>query len=116
MKAYRVILIVLGCLIVTAVGFTVVWINLPVSVKYAGEIRSGNSLAAEIEAYKLKNDVLPESNDWEVQESWGIPEKNLGWKPAYEKIDENSFLLIYSEGFDGPYLTYESKTKTWALK
>ena len=36
--------------------------------------------------------------------------------PAYQKISEDEFTLTFIQGFDGPYMTYYSKTKIWEMK
>jgi hypothetical protein len=40
----------------------------------------------------------------------------LATNPEYQKINEKDFKLIFVKGFDGPYLTYNSKTKDWTIK
>lgn len=41
--------------------------------------------------------------------------KMLGTDPAYSKISDSEFELIYLEGFDGPYLIYGSKSGDWKM-
>jgi len=41
---------------------------------------------------------------------------DLGTQPAYEKKTASSYKLVFLEGFDGPYLTYESDKAKWVIE
>ncbi len=68
-----------------------------------------------IKEYEKLNNTLPESNNWKTLTKFGFINETLGTKPAYEKINDNEFELIYLYGFDGPYLLYNSKSEKWKV-
>jgi hypothetical protein len=94
----------------------VVWIKLPNSLKYYNAIELGNKFAKNIETYNKQNKQLPEEMDWETLKRLNKSEVYETWWPTYQKSDEQNFTLTFIEGFDGPYLTYDSKTKKWEKK
>lgn len=96
----------------------IVWIGynkLPVEITRKNDIRFGNELILKIENFQNKNFKLPSTNDWKVLEQLGFRTVMLGTEPTYQKICNNEYELIYTEGFDGPYLLYNSKSKKWKM-
>ena len=94
----------------------VIWIKLPTNLKYYNEIELGNNFAENIETYKQQNRQLPEEMDWNTLEGLNKSEAYETWWPTYQKIDDKQFTLTFIEGFDRPYLTYDSRTKKWEKK
>lgn len=90
----------------------VVYCNLPIEITHKSDITYGNSLIENINSYKAENKKLPENEDWETLEKLGFRFENLGANPYYE-TDGHQFELVFIEGFDGPYLMWDSEEKEW---
>lgn len=95
-----------------AVTGWVIWLNLPFGINRYADIQLGNRIIANIESYKRVKG-LPDSNDWETLRTLGFRDKVDFLEPNYQKINENTFELVFLEGFDGPYLLWNSKERTW---
>jgi hypothetical protein len=93
-----------------------VWNNLPLSIRNYSETNFGNRLVENIQKYKISNSKLPNNGDWKTLENLDFEMTELATNPEYQKINEKDFKLIFVKGFDGPYLTYNSKTKDWTIK
>ena len=106
------ILIILTILIIL---FGLIYFNLPTEITRKSDIEFGNKIVENIKEYQKLNNTSPESDNWETLAKFGFINEMLGTKPAYEKINDNEFELIYLEGFDGPYLLYNSKSKKWKV-
>lgn len=92
-----------------------IYFNLPFELTRKADIDFGNSLVSNIEQYSKDKNGLPETDDWRVLEDLGFKTEMLGTDPSYQKINENEFELIFLEGFDGPYLVYNSKSNIWSI-
>ncbi|MEJ8801031.1 hypothetical protein [Pontibacter sp. H249] len=102
-------------LLILIVGFTIWW-NMPCQVQRSEEIETGNILVSSLQDYQEKNGILPETGDWKALEEIGFDVQETGTIPDYQKKSDTTFSLIYLEGFDGPYLTYESEKGEWTIK
>lgn len=91
----------------------ILYIKLPVSITRKADIKFGNELAQKIDNEYLRTKKLPKNNDWETLKKLGFKFNDEVCTPAYSKINNNEYELIYIEGFDPPYLLYNSKTKKW---
>lgn len=89
----------------------ILYIKLPVSITRKADIKFGNELAQKIDNEYLRTKKLPKNNDWETLKKLGFKFNDEVCTPAYSKINNNEYELIYIEGFDPPYLLYNSKTK-----
>ena len=58
---------------------------------------------------------LPEDDDWDSLGQLGFELGNFGIRPDYTKLNEDEFELVYPDGFDGPYLMFNSKSGQWKL-
>ncbi len=92
-----------------------IYFNLPFEITRKSDINFGNELAVKIEQFKKENNELPKTDDWKNLEELGFKIEMLGTDPSYQKINENEFELIFLEGFDGPYLMYNCKSKNWTM-
>ncbi|HEY4628368.1 MAG TPA: hypothetical protein VIH02_03720 [Flavobacterium sp.] len=90
----------------------IIWWNLPVSINRYSDINFGNEIIYKIEAYKKANG-LPENNDWKTLKKFDFRENMVGFEPEYSKLDNETFEIIFLEGFDGPYLMWNSKERKW---
>jgi hypothetical protein len=88
---------------------------LPIEITRRNDIKFGNELIIKIQDYKNKNSHLPLNYDDKTLEQLGFKIEMLGTEPSYLKISENEYQLIFYEGFDGPYLLYNSKSKKWKI-
>lgn len=105
-------------LIIIAILCPIVWViyrTLPLEITRKSDIEFGKKLINKIEIYKEEYSSLPLSGDWELLKHLGFKLTELGTEPTYSKIDENEYELIYLEGFDGPYLLYNSKENKWKI-
>ena len=110
-KFSKVLIFLIG-LIVLTIGAFIVWWNLPVTINRRSDIAFGNSLIKKIEQYKRQHG-LPETTDWKTLKELGFIDKGDFFVPDYQKINDTIFELTYLEGFDGPYLLWNSKERHW---
>lgn len=103
-------------IIVSLVGLIIMWFNLPINIRYANKIYCGNKFVENIRLYEKANKRLPNKDEWEVLEKLNPLKPYKTFYPDYLKIDDTNFVLTYLEGFDSPYLTYDSITKKWEMK
>jgi len=89
-----------------------IWWNLPLSINRSSDIKLGEHLIQNIESYQKQNG-LPDNNDWETLKKIGFRDRIDFLQPEYSKLNENEFELIFLEGFDGPYLMWNSTEKKW---
>ncbi len=94
------------------VGSYFIWWNLPLSINRSSDIKLGEHIIQNIDSYQKQNG-LPDNNDWETLKKFGFRDRIDFLQPEYNKINENEFELIYLEGFDGPYLMWNSTEKKW---
>lgn len=105
-------------LIITPIVLIVIgliYFNLPFEITRKADIDFGNELVSKIEYFGKENNKLPETDDWKVLDELGFKTEMLGTEPTYQKINEMEFELIFLEGFDGPYLMYNSKSNNWSM-
>lgn len=100
----------------TIIVLLFIWFNLPNSIIYYSEIKAGNQFAENLKNYKFKYGKLPENNNWDTLIKLNPLKPYETFYPEYRKIDENNFELVYVEGFDPPYLKYDTKEKKWEKK
>lgn len=89
------------------------WIKLPFEFKYQGKIKSGDVFANNLIKFKKENGFLPMPTDWKTLEKLSPLKPYNESKPQYDKLNGNHFILIFVEGFDPPYLFYDSRVKVW---
>ena len=106
------ILIILP-IVVIVIGL--IYFNLPFEITRKADIDFGNDIVNKIDQFEKENQKLPESDNWNVLEELGFKTEMFGTNPTYQKINEKEFELIYLEGFDGPYLMYNSKSNKWTI-
>lgn len=104
-----------GRVILVATALLLIWLNLPPTITRYSDIRLGNRIIARIEDYK-KAHGLPDRHDWETLKQFGFKVDGDVWTPQYEKIDSENYELVFVEGFDGPYLLWNSKQREWGME
>ncbi len=99
--------------LLTVIILVYIYINLPAPWVYYQEIKLGNEFAANIVKYKSTYHHLPDEEDWTTLQKLNPADNYKAWWPEYKKAGDTYFTLTFVEGFDPPYLTYDSRTKTW---
>ncbi|EOZ91932.1 hypothetical protein A33Q_4025 [Indibacter alkaliphilus LW1] len=97
---------------VLIIGTYFIWWNLPLTINRSSDIKLGEQIIEKIERYQKQNG-LPDNNDWETLRKFGFRDKIDFLQPEYRKLSEDNFELIYVEGFDGPYLMWNSTERKW---
>jgi hypothetical protein len=90
------------------------WWVLPVTINRHTDIKFAEQIIEKIESYK-RDSGLPESDSWDTLRQFGFHEEPLGLEPTYEKINDSTFEIVYYEGFDSPYLMWNSKERKWKM-
>lgn len=85
------------------------------------KIDLGNKYISNIMHYWNENKKLPDEQERELHKKLNPDPKGEyleAWSvwPAYKKTNSSGFTLTFVEGFDGPYLTYDSTTKIWSTR
>jgi len=101
-------------LFIIVVGGYFIWWNLPLSINRSSDIKLGEQIIQNIESYQ-KRIGLPGNNDWETFRKFGFREKNNFLQPEYRKSNETEFELVFDEGFDGPFLMWNSTERNWKI-
>ncbi|SDW88554.1 hypothetical protein [Flavobacterium degerlachei] len=104
----------LGILIifVLTIGIYFIWWKLPLTINRSSDIKLGEKIIKNIENYKTTNE-LPDNDDWKTLRGFGFRDKIDFLQPEYRRVDKETFELIYIEGFDGPYLMWNSIERKW---
>lgn len=110
----KLIFLSIGIIIFTVIGFFVYW-NLPVEITRKSDIAFGNTLIKNIEQYKLYHNKLPVENDWKTLTKLGFQINEVGTKPNYTIDSKGNYEITFFEGFDGPYLLWNSIDKKWKI-
>ncbi|EJL70064.1 hypothetical protein [Chryseobacterium populi] len=112
----KIIIIIVSILLLIVIAFTVYW-NLPIEMTRKSDIKFGNELIGNIENYEKTYKKLPENNDWKTLEKLGFKKEEdmMMLKPEYKTDNNATYELIYTDGFDGPYLIWNSKEKKWTI-
>ena len=95
------------------VGFLVLYI-LPIEVTQSRELKRGNILIENIENYVNETGKIPESHNWETLRSLGFMEDEMETAyPEIRQINDSTYELIFTIGFDPPYLMWNSQERIW---
>ena len=103
-----------GVSLLLVVSVWIIWRRLPVTITRRSDIKFGDELIAKIEQRK-KLHGLPGTDDWPTLKQLGFKDAGDFFIPAYQKINDTTFELVYLEGFDGPYLIWNSNNKQWKM-
>tara|TARA_R100000353_G_scaffold175981_1_gene148124 strand:+ start:50 stop:421 length:372 start_codon:yes stop_codon:yes gene_type:complete len=104
---------VLIFLVLFGIGLLVLF-NLPLEITHRTEIKRGNALIENIENYINETGELPGSNNWETLRSIGFTEDEMETAyPEIRQINDSTYELIFTIGFDPPYLMWNSKERIW---
>ncbi len=104
---------VLIFLILFGTGLLVLF-NLPLEITHRTEIKRGNALNENIKNYINQTGELPGSNNWETLRSIGFTGEEMETAyPEILQINDSTYELIFTIGFDPPYLMWNSKERIW---
>jgi hypothetical protein len=110
----KTIYILISLILLSIVSLVIYW-NLPFEITRKSDIKYGSLLIENINSYKVENNKLPENDDWETLEKIGFKTEMLGTSPSYETDGNDEYEIIFLEGFDGPYLMWNSKEGKWKI-
>ena len=105
----------LGIALITMIGWYILWWNLPLRINRYADIDLGNQLIHNIEIYKNQHGKLPTPGDWEALKRLGFQFEDEVVTPEYQSVNDSTYELIFVEGFDGPYLLWNSQEKNWKI-
>ena len=92
----------------------VAWWLLPLSFTRYPDINCGNTLVQQIDGYYRQHHVLPNNDDWPKLKQLGFTDEELEKaSPEYRKVSNTAYELTFIEGFDGPYLMWNSQERKW---
>src|SRR5690606_28852889 len=106
--------ILISIVILSIISLVIYW-NLPIEITRKNDIKFGNKLIENISSYQSQFNELPKNDDWKTLENLGFEIEILGTKPSYEYNQNGEYELVFLEGFDGPYLMWNSKEKKWKI-
>jgi len=102
-------IITIGLIIIaTLIALYFIWWNLPVTINHHSEIKLGDKVIDNVDNYWKSNKKLPQWNDWEALRKLGIQFDNDVSKPEYKNLNDLVYELYFIEGFDRPYLMWNS--------
>lgn len=105
-------LLVLIALIVIGVF---IYQNLPIEITRKSDIEQGNKIIQKIEQYQSIHNKLPQENDWKTLENLGFQMNETGTKPNYTLDYNGNYEITFLDGFDDPYLIWNSIDKKWKI-
>ncbi|TNE82519.1 MAG: hypothetical protein EP332_00020 [Bacteroidetes bacterium] len=101
-------------IIILAIAVVLFIYNRPLDLVNHKEISRGYELIKGIEAYQQKKGKLPENGDWAAFQEIGFTIIELEHAyPEFRKLSDTSYELSYTEGFDPPYLIWNSTEREW---
>ncbi|GAA4162981.1 hypothetical protein GCM10022217_31330 [Chryseobacterium ginsenosidimutans] len=110
----KTLIIITSILLLIVISFTIYW-NLSIEITRKSDIEFGNKIIQNIEAYQKTNGKLPENNDPETLKKLGFKMEESTIHLDYATDNKDFFELTYLEGFDGPYLLWNSKDRKWTI-
>ena len=93
----------------------VIFWNLPFEITRKSDIKLGNKLIENINLYESQNNTLPKNNDEKTLEKLGFKIEMLGIEPSYKSNLDGVYEIVFTEGFDGPYLMWNSNERKWKV-
>ena len=76
-------------------------------------IARAEKIIRNISRYQSHYHRLPATNDWATLSPLGVTGEEEASYLDYQKLDSATYQLAYVEGFDGPYLMWNSKEQEW---
>lgn len=110
----KIILYTLGLIAFIVLGIFI-YQNLPIEITRKSEMTLGNKIIKNIEAYQSIHNELPKENDWKTLENLGFQMNEAGTKTNYTLDYNGNYEITFLDGFDGPYLIWNSIDKKWKI-
>lgn len=107
--------IILASLLLLVITSIIIYWNLPIEFTRKSDIEAGNKIIKNIEAYQKANGKLPKNNDWKTLKRLGFNLEGSVSYLSYATDNNGNFELAYLEGFDGPYLLWNSTERKWTI-
>lgn len=111
MKTFKEMLIGFGVIALLVIGY----MNLPTESRRKKDIDLGNTLIANVEQFQKQHQKLPENNDEAILIQLGFRKNKQGWQPNYQKIAPNHFQIVYADGYEPPFLAWDSQEREWLI-
>ena len=89
--------------------------HLPLEWRRHKDIKLGNTIAANIEQFRQTHGRLPHNTEAELL-PLGFKHNKQGWQPNYRPDGRGGYRLIYDDGYDPPYLLWDSQEQQWHLE
>lgn len=112
LKALVKTIFIIGLFFLLTIAGFLIWWHLPVTINRHSDIKFGNQLIKNIDTYETQHG-LPKTNDWAILKTLGFKDNGDFFVPDYQKINDTTYELTYIEGFDGPYLLWNSNDRRW---
>ncbi|WCM41393.1 hypothetical protein MG290_10535 [Flavobacterium sp. CBA20B-1] len=110
----KIILYTLGLIAFIVLGIFI-YQNLPIEITRKSEMTLGNKIIKNIEAYQSIHNELPKENDWETLGKLGFQIHEMGTQPNYTYNNQDAYEIVFLEGFNGPYLLWNSIERKWKI-
>src|SRR5690606_29414184 len=101
-------------IILVLIGFFI-YRNLPLEITRKADITFGNTLIKNIEKYKLDYKKLPVDDELGTIQKIGFQNNEVGTKPHFAIDSKGNYEIAFLEGFDPPYLIWNSIDKKWKI-
>ena len=102
----------IAAIILIALAYT----HMPLEWRRHKDIELGKTISANIENYRRQHGRLPAAgNEAELKALGFLHTKAQGWQPGYRPNGAGGYRLIYDEGYDPPYLLWDSQEQQWRL-
>ncbi|KIC63647.1 hypothetical protein [Chryseobacterium taiwanense] len=110
----KILITLASLLLLVIISITIYW-NLPIEITRKSDSETGNTIIKNIEAYQKANGKLPGNNDWKTLKKLGFNLESSVSYLSYTTDNHGNFELAYLEGFEGPYLLWNSKERKWTI-
>lgn len=102
--------------VISCIAIIYAYLNLPLEWRRHKDIEFAQTLIQNIEAYRQKNQQLPKTNDTSLLKQLGFRHhQDIGWQPNYRYLDTEHYQIIYRDGYEAPYLSWDSRHQKWNL-
>ena len=105
----------------TVIGISVIvliilgYLNMPLEWRRHKDIEHGNQIIAQIERYRQQHKQLPNAQNEAELAQLGLVKNKQGWQPAYRRLNDQHYEIIYQDGYTAPYLRWQSQQPHWIL-
>jgi len=110
----KIVILFVSLVALMIISVTIYW-NLPIEITRKSDIEKGNKIIQNIKSYENRFGKLPENSDYKTLENLGLPHEDSRVYLDYKTDNKGNFELTYLEGFDGPYLLWNSQEGKWTI-